>query len=379
MQKSRKLRVAVSALSANSYGGDSYFRALLPALMRHAGEVECVLLTRDGRYDSFCNPEGAVKPVRCALPKFFNGPLRILWEQKMLPSLARELEADVIYTANSAGILYSSQPCVIAVRNMEPLLPALSATSAKFKVRHALLRWVTTASAMRAARVIAVSEYVRETMGALGIPDEKIDVIYHGIDDIPERKTPRAYQSGTVPYVAAAAKFIRYANLETLFKAFARMKALGYAGELRFAGGAYDAAYELEMRELVRSLGIESSVRFLGYVARADVHGLMSGCDVFLFSSTIEACPFTLLEALRCGAAIVSANSKPMPEFCADAAVYVNPKDGEAMGREAYGIAKNPQLSAFLRGRALERSRFFRWEESVKKLLACWEKAARQN
>ncbi len=370
------LRVAILALSAKSYGGDAYFKALLPSMAKHAREVEFIVLTCNDCYRPLCPESGPVRLKRCIFPGIKFGLLRALWEQIALPNILDKLGVDVVYTANNVGILCSPRPCVISIRNMEPLVSLPRGVPAFLRVRHRLLKWLTKVSVERASRVVAVSGFVRDTLVAQGIPSEKIDVIYHGIDDLtppPETSDQRGNQ---VRYVASAGKFIRYANLSTLFCAFARMRSLGYKGDLRFAGGSYDHRHEKELKRLVRKLGIEPYVHFLGYIPRAEVQEMIRDCDVFLFPSTLEACPFTLLEAMWQGSPIVTTTAKPMPEFCGDAVLYVDPINSEAFAEEAYRVASSPELQDELRQRARTRAQSFQWEDSVKQLITTLDKAA---
>lgn len=352
------MRVLIPALSAKSYGGDSYFRSLLPVLARRG--VDCVIAAPDERY-------AGLHPgvVRVNVPSMFRGPARVVWEQAMLPRLARRHGADLIFTANNSGVLVGGPPCVIAVRNMEPLTPPLEGTPAALRLRHALLARFTAASARSAARVVAVSRFVKDAVLGLGVPEDRIDVVYHGIDDLP-RPDPGAPRRGG--FMAAAAKFVRYANLETMLRAFAR---LSYGGELRVAGGPHDAAYEREMRALVSELGLAERVRFLGYLERDEVRALMREADAFLFPSTLEACPFTLLEAMSQGAAIVATSAPPMPEFSGDGALYSSPRDAAAFAAAIERALADPAL----RARARERASSFRWDETVERLVRCWEAA----
>lgn len=362
------LRVLIPALSAKSYGGDSYFRSILPVLARR-NDVECVVIAPDERFAPFCPPGGAVRLIRVEVPRIFRGPARVAWEQAALPRLAREYGASVIFTANNSGLLASGVPCVIAVRNMEPLTPPWPGTPMRMRIRHALLSRFTRASARTATRVVAVSGFVRDAVAALGVPVEKIDVIYHGVDDLPRPDLSIPRGGG---FMAAAAKFVRYANLETMVRAFARLRERGYRGKLRVAGGPHDAGYEGEIRALVAQFGLTDEVLFLGYRPREEVHTLMRQADAFLFPSTLEACPFTLLEAMSQGAAIVATTAFPTPEFAADGALLVAPKDDKAFAEAVWRAMSDVDL----RRRARARADAFRWDEAVERLTRCWNRAS---
>ena len=102
----------------------------------------------------------------------------------------------------------------------------------------------------------------------------------------------------------------------------------------------------------------------------------MRNCDVFLFSSALEACPFTLLEALQQGTPIVTTTARPMPEFCGDAALYVEPTDSDGFGEAAYRVVSSPEVQNLLRRKARERAQRFRWQDSVEQLTSTLGRAA---
>lgn len=371
-----RLRVAISVLSAKSYGGDSYVRGILPALGRFADQAEFTLLARDERYSRLAGESG-IRHVTFPAPD--GGVRRILWEQAVLPGVIRRLGSDVLYTANNVGILRAGVPCVIAIRNMWPLVPRNARATWALQVRHQLLARITQWSVRRAARVVAVSHFVREALVVGGADPKKIDVVYHGIDDVATEDTglpTDGVRELPTEYVAAAAKFVRYANLETLFRAYAVMRDRGFKGPLLFAGGFLDAGYESEIRVLAQQLGLGPHVRFLGCVPRERLQAIIRHCRVFLFSSMMEACPFTLLEAMRQGAPIVTTNVGPMREICADAAVYIDPSNEVAFGAAAYEMATKGDMQQALRQKARARADLFRWDVCVNRLVETFKKAA---
>lgn len=369
----KPLRVLISGLTARNYGGDSYFRSILPVLSRMGDRLECLLVHSDDSYDALCPRDGAVRVLHTDIPLPFRGTARVAWEQLLLPRLARRHGASVIYTACNSGLVTRDLPCVVAIRNMWSLTPVAPGTAASARVRHALQAGFTRLSVRSAARVIAVSGVARDAVLAMGFPEKRIDVIYHGVDDL---RRPDLTERPRGGFMAAAAKFIRYANLETMVRAFARLRKLGYPGELRFAGGPHDPVYEGEIRSLVARLGLQDVVRFLGYRPRPEVLSLMRDCDLFLFPSTLEACPFTLLEAMSQGAAIIATTCPPMPEFAADGAALVAPDDDEAFADAAWRLISDEGLRSAQRQRAWERSGTFTWGETAERLLRCWSQAS---
>jgi glycosyltransferase involved in cell wall biosynthesis len=369
-------RVGIVALSAAAYGGETYFRSVLPWLDRLGGDAEYLVFTRDRRFASLPLPHGRVRLIE--LPRVRASTLkRLLWEQLVLPMLVRTLGIDVVYTANNVGIFAAPCPFVISIRNMEPLAADLRGMPRRLQGRLVTLRMLTHVSLRRASRIIAVSEYVRDHILGLGVPTDKVRVVYHGVDvpppSIDGEGVANELKAG---FILSAAKFVRYANTETLIRGYHAMRASGVTKTLLIAGGSWDPAYEAEIRGLVRALDLEHSVRFLGYVAHSKVLALLRRATLFIFPSTLEACPFTLLEAMACGATILTTRAGPMPEFCKDGARYFDPFDSRLLAQEAIALLREPAERYRLATVARSRASLYQWEDSVPALLAVLGEAA---
>jgi glycosyltransferase involved in cell wall biosynthesis len=371
-------KVGILAVSATAYGGDTYFRSLLPWLDQLGGDAEYLVFTRDGRYASLPLPNGRVRLVGCETKIRGSALRRLLWEQLVLPRLIGTLGLEVLYTANNLGVVAAECPVVISIRNMEPLAAPLGRVPVRLQARLIALRVLTRASMRKAARIIAVSRHVRDHILGMGIPAHKVRVAYHGVDvPKPGAGACSVASDGDLRrgFIFSASKFVRYANMETLIRGYHAMQAAGVQQPLLIAGGAWDNKYETEIRRLVRALDLDRSVRFLGYVNHAEVLALLRTATLFVFPSTIEACPFTLLEALACGATILTTRTGPMPELCGDAARYFEPFDSRAMAQEALTLLAEPDARRRLGTAARSRAGQYGWEKSVPALLAVLEEA----
>lgn len=364
------MKVGILALSAKAYGGDTYFRSSLPWLDRLGGDGEYYVFTRDNRYSSLPLTFGRVRLVDCGT-HIGDSPLRrLVWEQAVLPRLVREAKADVLYTANNLGVLAAPCPNVIAIRNMEPLAAGVAGLPVRLRTRLRLLRALTKVSIRRAARIIAVSGFVRDFLSGLGVPARKIRLVYHGVDVADTPRGPGTVREASAEgFLFSAGKFVRYANLGTLIHGYRAMRGMGVGQPLLIAGGAWDTKYELEVRRLVTTLGLAENVRFLGYVSHERMLELLSSCELFIFPSTLEACPFTLLEAMACGAPILSSRAAPMPEFAGAAAGYFDPLNSEDLAERAVALLARPEDLGRLGQEARRRAQGYGWDRSVRSLV----------
>jgi len=161
----------------------------------------------------------------------------------------------------------------------------------------ALRRWVD--------RIVVNSTMFRDGVRAdlPGVDPEKIITIYNGVD-VPERRRP----AGAVrcelgigpeaPVIGAVARLSRQKRLDRLLRVTA---ALPDDVTCLVAG---HGPGEADLRELARSLGIESRVRFLGL--RDDVGDVLDALDVYVITSATEGLSNSMLEALACGVPVIS-------------------------------------------------------------------------
>ena len=88
-----------------------------------------------------------------------------------------------------------------------------------------------------------------------------------------------------------------------------------------------------DARPYFASTGPVAGVRSLGYVAEPDLPGLYAGARAFVLPSRYEGLGLPCLEAMACGMPVVAADRGALPETCGDAALLVDPDDGEAIAR----------------------------------------------
>lgn len=169
----------------------------------------------------------------------------------------------------------------------------------------------------RRDRVVAVGQAVRRALVASeGIPDRRIEVIYNGIDlDAFAAVGDRAALRRELGLGADDLVILQVARLDPL-----KDHATAIRTAERLARSRPDARLVLvgegpeepAIREMIRSRGLESTVRLLGL--RTDVARLLPAADLFLLTSVTEGIPVTLIEAMAAGLAVVGTRVGGMAE-----------------------------------------------------------------
>jgi glycosyltransferase involved in cell wall biosynthesis len=115
---------------------------------------------------------------------------------------------------------------------------------------------------------------------------------------------------------------------------------------------------EGELRERLRSLGVERRAELLGYLP---IHGgLMDryrAVNAFLHISWTEGMPQVLLEAFAAGTPVVATAVGGVPEAAGDAALLIPPGDADAAASALARLAAEPELRRDLVNRGIERVR----------------------
>ena len=99
---------------------------------------------------------------------------------------------------------------------------------------------------------------------------------------------------------------------------------------------------EAGLRDLVAQLGLDQSVRFLGW--RHDLEAVYYGSDVVALSSDNEGTPVCLIEALACGRPVVATNVGGVPDLLEEGrlGILVPPRDDAAFAEALLAVANAP-------------------------------------
>ena len=261
--------------------------------------------------------------------------------------LGRGRDADLLHCPTYRGPLRSARPLVVTVHDL-----------AVFRHPETFNRWTRAYSprlvprVLRAARrIIAVSEFTRrELVELLRVPDEKIRVVPNGVDDVFTPEGARADGD----YILAVGTLEPRKNLQRLVEA-ARSTEI----ELRVAGARGWGKVDVG----------ENGVRWLGEVDDAELARLYRGAACVAYPSLYEGFGIPVLEAMACGAPVVTSRGTAMEEVADGAAVLVDARDPAEI---AAGIERAAADRESLVARGLERAHAFRWDAIAEATVAVY-------
>ena len=209
-------------------------------------------------------------------------------------------------------------------------------------------RYVDRAFALRARRLIAISDAVRRFLAAAGHAAPKLVTVHYGLDELPtapsERTPEQVGVPADVPLLLGVGRLTEQKDHPTLLRAFARARERHPEAVLAILGiGPREAA----TRALVTELGLDGAVLLPG---RLEIRDWLERADVFVHSSSWEGFGMVLLEAMLAGLPIAATRVSAVPEVVSDGetGLLVQPGDDRALATALESLLDDPERAGEL-------------------------------
>jgi glycosyltransferase involved in cell wall biosynthesis len=256
---------------------------------------------------------------------------------RRLPALVRYLEQtkpDGLISALAHQNLLAIAASRVVGGKTRVIVSEHSTDNALTRDRHSLKRWALPALARRqylmADAIVTVSRGLADSLALVtGLPRERVTTIYNPVvgRDLRANAAVRLrhpwFQPGQPPVVLGVGRLQEQKDFPTLIRAFAQLHATRPLRLVILGRGPNRQKTEVaqaELRELARSLGVESDFDLPGYVANPYPYMARSG--VFALSSAWEGFGNALVEAMACGCPVVSTDCPSGPAEILDRGRY---------------------------------------------------------
>ena len=369
-----RVLVDATAVPADRGGVGRYVDGLISALAAGGADLAIVCQRADAERYGRLAPAAAVVPGPAAIA---HRPARLAWEQTGLPLVAQEVAADVLHSPHYTMPLRCGRPVVVTVHDAtfftEPDLHS--------SVKGTFFRSATRTALRRASRVVAPSRATRdELVRVLEASADTIDVAYHGVDAATFRVPSEAEKVRVQArlglagqsYIAFLGMLEPRKNVPGLIRGWVQACAgRELTPALVLAGGSgWDDTIDATMAE------VPSHLRVLrpGYLRFTDLPGYLGGAVLVAYPSHGEGFGLPVLEAMACGAPVLTTQRLSLPEVGGDAVAYTEP-DPESIAAALRALLDDPDRRAELGAAGHERSLEFTWAASAEAHLAAFRRA----
>ncbi len=198
----------------------------------------------------------------------------------------------------------------------------------------------------------------------LGGEESKIRVIYNGIDT--NKFRPMKAERGIVkPTVVSVARIDGFKDIPTLIRSINYVREKIPNVECLLYGGSIDLEYSFKCVNLVKALHLENNFKFMGSTKEPE-KAYNSG-DVVALTSIAEGFPFSVIEAMACGKAIVASDVGGVAEALEGCGILVRSRNPQDMANGIVELLLNKKLRTDLEVAAYKRAREkFSLETSIK-------------
>ena len=384
------MRIGIDARSIlNPEKGDAigighYTYQLIRHLLKNDTENEYVIFfdfrVREKDVKKFTKPNVQIKfypfsDYKKYLPGAYNEILGTATLQKE--------KLDVLHTTSSYNRIpmsYSGKTVVtfhdMAIFNIPQYIPS---------VKRARDRVINKLMARKADKIIAVSESLKNDVKKfLNVSDEKISVIYSGLDErfftqpnMDENKVLGKYGINK-KYILFLGTLEPSKNISRLLEAFSifkrkqkQKKSNKFDYQLVLAGKR--GWLSQEYQQIIKDLGLAKDVVFTGYVVGDELVPLFHGAEFFVMPSLYEGFGMTVLEAFATQTPAIISKVASLPELAGDASYFINPLNTEELAEAITLFAGDESLRGQYCAKGLEQAKKYNWDKTALETLKIYK------
>jgi glycosyltransferase involved in cell wall biosynthesis len=377
MRTEPRVLLDATAIPAERGGVGRYVDNLAAALDANGAALSVVCQHRDADIFAKLAPRSRVVPLAEELT---SRPARLTWEQTTLPRLARRLPVDVIHSPHYTMPMTAGMPVVVTLHDATFFTDRRLHSGVKGRFFRG---WTRTSLKLAAVCVVPSQATANELVRHVLARPERLVVAHHGVD-LARFHVPTAEQ------IAAAATYLNLAdsrwiavlgtleprkNVPALIRAYVR-GAGGRPPELPvpplvLAGSpGWDQAIEPAIAAVPSGVVVVRP----GHLPVNLLAGFLGGAELVVYPSLGEGFGLPVLEAMACGAAVLTTRRLSLPEVGGDAVAYTDVGAGD-IAEALEAVLADEALRSELSARAIARAATFTWRAAAESHQKAYDRA----
>ena len=363
-----KVAVIAAEMEGRATGVGRYIEGLLTGLEKWQHGVEWHLFFQGDEVPKGVLPAG---PFHAHLSH--HGGSRVVWEQATVSKAIAEGGFDAVFGPAYTLPFWLRVPSVVTIHDLSfEVLPD------EFDFRE---RWRRRLLARRAARVadrvLTVSDHMARMLErTYGLAQSRVAVVSHGIDR--QRFSPTAEETDQEvltelgirrPYLLWAGSVLERRLPQSVLQAFSAVRERRPELELVIAG-ANRMRRPDRLQRWIRDLGLDGSVRQLGWVDEQFLAPLYRAAQFAIYVSRHEGFGLPPVECLACGTPVVVSHGLGLDDAWQAYPYRVAELETEAIAATMCTLVDDPAAAAAAVANAPATLAAFDWQQSSRLLVA---------
>ena len=362
------------------HGMDMVVLELIRNLQEIDKENEYIIFVKPGEDETVLKESGNFRIEKLSTP------LYPLWEQIALPGAAERAGCQILHCTSNTAPVNTSIPLVVTLHDIiymeNSFRRILRGSGSNYqKLGNLYRRFVVPRILRKSRKIITVSNFEKNRIGEFfGMKgDSRLVAVYNGVSEhFAPVSDPGLLKQVKEKYNLPDRFFFFFGNTDpkkntkgTLQAYSAYLKKTG--SNIRLVIPDFDRG---ELRKILGETGdqnLEEMILLPGYIANTDLPAIYSQCEVFLYPSLRESFGIPMLEAMACGAPVISSTTSCMPEIAGSAACLADPFFPEAIASAMIHLTEDRDYRAALIERGFVRARDFSWRAMAKEVLAIYK------
>lgn len=358
--------IDATAVPSDRGGVGRYVDSLVAALDADGARTTVVCQLRDADLYGRLAPSARVVPTSESIE---TRTARLTWEQATLPRLITRLGVDVVHSPHYTMPLANRAASVVTLHDATFFTDAVLHSSVKARFFRA---W-TRIALSRAALCVVPSQATAAELGRVAKASAlSMEIVQHGVDT--ERFHPptpgeiaaarASIGVGSMPYVAFLGALEPRKNVPALIRGFAKACAkMADPPALVLAGQpGWDSQVERALDAVPHRLRVIRA----GYLPFSRLAGFLGGAQLVAYPSLGEGFGLPVLEAMSCGACVLTTRRLSLPEVGGDSVAYCGVGAGDIAAALTELLA-DPTRRETLAESAQRRAKAFAWAQSAER------------
>lgn len=352
------------------------------------------LIDTENEYVVFVKPDAdatVIRETRNFKIEMLKGGFYPLWEQFALPRAAKKAGCQLLHCTSNTAPFRTSIPLVVTLHDIiymeSSYLKILRGTGSWYqKFGNVYRRLFVPGIIRKSKKIITVSNFEKRRIGQFfGLADDpRLTAVYNGVGEhfkpvTDNNELKRVKDKYHLPdhFIFFLGNTDPKKNTKGALQAFSDLLK-EEDRDIRLVMLDYDLTELSRLLTEIGNPGLIEKIVLTGYVVNTDLPAIYSQCAIFLYPSLRESFGIPMLEAMACGAPVITSNTSSMPEVAGDGAYLIDPFKPEEITAAMLKILTAADTRTDLIRKGYAQAAKFSWKAMAQNVLKIYDEISNE-